>query len=349
MSGQRELLLATIGRLFQADLTPARRAQAEKTGWCDEFWRIAETVGLPLLLVGEAAGGFGGSLEDACAVARLAGRHAVPAPLVEDFLARGLLAEAGLSPPEGLITLAALAEVRQSYGVAKGNARAVPWGRLADHVLVDANYPGPSAQWLLLSLRDAVVRSGHNLAGEPSDDLVFGGAQSVVVDNGRAGATLQDRLIPLRVSQMAGALEAALALAIDHANNRIQFGKPIGKFQAVQQQLALMAEETAATSAVAEVLSKAPSGSLFEIAAAKLRANRAVDVAVPIVHQTLGAIGFTAEHGLHRLTQRLLWWRSECGGDAYWARQLGRMVIARGGAALWPDLTARTDALSVAG
>jgi acyl-CoA dehydrogenase len=346
VNGQRDLLLSTVARLFEADLTPARRAQAEQNGWCGEFWNIAVTMGLPLLLVGEAAGGFDGSLEDACAVARLAGRYAVPAPLVEDFLARGLLAEAGLTPPDGLITLAVSAEVSDSNGIAQGIARAVPWGRLADHVLVDANNDGQSA-WLLLSVRDATVRTAHSLAGEPSDDLLFDGAKSIVVDQGRTNATLLDRLTPLRVSQMAGALEAALALAIDHANNRVQFGRPIGKFQAVQQQLALMAEEAAATSAVAEALSRTTAGAPFETAAAKLRANRAIDVAVPIAHQTLGAIGFTAEHGLHRLTQRLLWWRSECGGDRYWATKLGGMVVARGAASLWSDLTARTDALEV--
>ena len=49
-----------------------------------------------------------------------------------------------------------------------------------------------------------------------------------------------------RAAQMAGALETALALATQYANDRVQFGRPIGKFQAIQQQMALLAEEAAA-------------------------------------------------------------------------------------------------------
>ena len=50
----------------------------------------------------------------------------------------------------------------------------------------------------------------------------------------------------MRAAQMAGAMEAALGLATTYANDRVQFGRPIGKFQAIQQQLALLAEEAAA-------------------------------------------------------------------------------------------------------
>jgi acyl-CoA dehydrogenase len=348
MSEQSTFLTAAVSRLFESELTPVRRTEAEQSGWCREFWDIANTLGLPLLLVDAAAGGFGGDLADACAVARLAGRHAVPAPSVEDFLGRGLMVEAGMAPPDGVITLAVSAELTLENGVAKGDAFAVPWGGMADHVLVETTDTCEPAQLLLLSKADAVVRAGHNLAGEPSDDLVFVGANPRVVVR-RTGPPLQDCLATLRASQMAGALEAALELTVEHANQRVQFGKPIGQFQIVQQQLALMAEEAAAVSSAAETLS-AIGGSrdaAFEITAAKLRANRAIDVAVPIAHQILGAMGFTAEHGLRRLTQRLLWWRSECGGDRYWATRLGTMVVARGAASLWPDLTSRTDAPQV--
>ncbi len=67
----------------------------------------------------------------------------------------------------------------------------------------------------------------------------------------------------------------------------------------------------------------------------------AVDRVTSIAHQTHGAIGFTYEHGLHFATRRLWAWRAEFGSDAYWAGELGRTTLARGAAALWPDLTAR--------
>jgi acyl-CoA dehydrogenase len=81
----------------------------------------------------------------------------------------------------------------------------------------------------------------------------------------------------------------------------------------------------------------------FEIAAAKLRANRAVGVGTAIAHQVHGAIGFTEEYPLHPLTRRLWAWRSEFGNDAYWSALLGPRIVERGADHFWADLTALTD------
>lgn len=81
----------------------------------------------------------------------------------------------------------------------------------------------------------------------------------------------------------------------------------------------------------------------FEIAAAKLRANRAVGPATSITHQVHGAIGFTREYRLHGHTRRVMAWRSEYGNDRHWARHLGSRVAARGADNFWTDLTARSD------
>src|SRR3546814_3824380 len=135
---------------------------------------------------------------------------------------------------------------------------------------------------------------------------------------------------------MAGAMAQALALSIDHVNTRQQFGRPLGKFQAVQQSLAVMACEVRAVDAAAAALAARldatgldASAADFEIAAAKLRANRAVGVVTAIAHQVHGAIGVTEEYDLHRVTVPLMRWRSEHGNDASWAARLGRQEIGR--------------------
>lgn len=150
------------------------------------------------------------------------------------------------------------------------------------------------------------------------------------------------------VSLMAGAMGQALALSIDHVNTRQQFGRPLGKFQAVQQSLAVMACEVRAVEAAAAALaSRLDAVRLdiiaadFEIAAAKLRANRAVGVVTAIAHQVHGAIGFTEEYDLHRVTVPLMRWRGAHGNDAFWAARLGRQVAALGGRGLWKAMTAR--------
>ena len=77
------------------------------------------------------------------------------------------------------------------------------------------------------------------------------------------------------------------------------------------------------------------------IAAAKLRTGEAAGNGAAIAHQVHGAMGFTQEYPLHYATRRLWSWRDEFGNESYWAERLGAMLLARGGDALWLDLTAR--------
>ena len=183
----------------------------------------------------------------------------------------------------------------------------------------------------------AVLRlAGAKVPHLPVGELIVGGTISRPV-----GAFI-------RVAQAAGAMDAALAMSIDYVNTRQQFGKPLGKFQAVQQVLAVFAVETAAVNvagaAAAAALDRAAGdaeAALFEIACAKLRANKAIGQATAIAHQVHGAIGFTQEYDLHKLTGPLLDWRSDHGNDAYWANVLGTKVAKMGGPGLWAEITAR--------
>ncbi|MEQ1550960.1 acyl-CoA dehydrogenase family protein [Sphingorhabdus sp.] len=183
----------------------------------------------------------------------------------------------------------------------------------------------------------AVLRiAGAKIPHLPVGELIVGGEISRPV-----GAFI-------RVAQAAGAMDAALAMSIDYVNTRQQFGKPLGKFQAVQQVLAIFATEAAAVNvagaAAAAALDKAGGDAdvaLFEIASAKLRTNKAIGQATSIAHQVHGAIGFTQEYDLHKLTGPLLDWRSDFGNDAYWADVLGGMTAKMGGSGLWQEVTRR--------
>ncbi len=147
----------------------------------------------------------------------------------------------------------------------------------------------------------------------------------------------------LRSAAMAGALQGVLDHSVGYANDRVQFGRPIGKFQAIQQQLAVLAGEASAAASAAEAACRAAvaGDADFETAVAKIRAGKAAEIACAIAHQVHGAIGFTEEHALHHLTRRLWSWRAEFGGAGHWAETLGRAVAARGADALWPSITAR--------
>lgn len=157
-------------------------------------------------------------------------------------------------------------------------------------------------------------------------------AQQPQADQRRLGAAL-------RAAQMAGALERVLQLTVEHARTRVQFGQPLVRFQAVGQQLAVLAAEVAAARAAADAAAADPVG--WKVAAAKIRAGEAAGRGTDIAHQVLGAIGFTDEHPLHLFT-RLLWrWRDEFGTEAEWAEVLGRDVA---GTDPWPLVTETSDA-----
>ncbi len=319
MSDARNLLTDLAEGLF-ADLAGRDFA----TGWP----RLAE-AGFAALLVREDQGGFGGDWGDLFAVMRLAGQHALALPLGETIIAHRLLADAGMARPDGALSIVA-------------DGRRAPFGRDVGSIIA------VEGGTLRLFAADACAFThGQSPAGEPRDRVAFTGT---AIATAPCTADLTGLGAFLRVCQTAGALDAALALSMDHANSRVQFGKPLAKLQAVQQNLAVLAAEAAAVNvagqAAAAALDCGDAG--FEIAAAKIRTNLAVDTGVAIAHQVHGAIGFTRDYPLHRLTRCMMGWRSEYGNDAFWQAWLGRHVAGLGGTGLWHELTARTDRLLVA-
>jgi acyl-CoA dehydrogenase len=345
------LLSDTVTRLFGALATKELVESAERGTWPEKLWRALEEGGLTLPLVPEEAGGAGGSWLDAHVVVRAAGRHTAPVPLAETIIAGALLSRAGVEVPLGPLTLApvrageTLALERRGGALAvSGTATRVPWGRHAGHVVTVASLDGrPTVA--LVARAGAHVAEDRNLALEPRDTLVFDAAPALAAAPLTAAPADAIRLYGAmaRAAQMAGALDACLEQAVRYATERKQFGRPIGTFQVIQQNLAVLAGHVAAAGIAAESAFRAADrgDARFEVAVAKIRVGEAAGVGAGIAHQTHGAIGFTYEHALHFATRRLWSWRAEFGSESAWARELGRAVAARGADRLWSDLTAR--------
>jgi acyl-CoA dehydrogenase len=132
---------------------------------------------------------------------------------------------------------------------------------------------------------------------------------------------------------MAGALERMSELTLEYTSERRQFGMPVASFQAVQSHLVHGAQEAAIVSIAARAAVRAAERGAagFEIAAAKVLANRAATTATSAAHQAHGAIGMTQEYALHHLSRRLWAWREEYGTERFWSEQLGE-AIERAGA-----------------
>ena len=128
---------------------------------------------------------------------------------------------------------------------------------------------------------------------------------------------------------ISGAADRVLAMTIDYANQRIQFGKPIAKQQAVQQQLALMAEQVVMARIAAQIgCSHGLAPPLEIVAIAKQGASRAAVQIAAIAHAVHGAIGISEAYDLCLYTRHLNEWRTAHGSEGYWAEQLGRARLA---------------------
>jgi acyl-CoA dehydrogenase len=265
------------------------------------LWRTLVDAGVPRLLRPEAQGGAGNAARDAAAVLRAFGRHGPEVPLADVLVGHALLARAGLEADD--------APMRVVVGGPDGAPdpqAAVPagWHRLA------------VAPW-----GDVALCDWRPANGTAAGSFVIQDAAAVRALLGVAGAAV-----------LVGAMQRALEQSVEWAGVRKQFGRPIGAFQAVQHALAVAAEEVAAAYAALDWAAAAlqEGRPMPAPAVAKARAAEAAGKVAAVVHQVHGAIGFTAEHPLHRST-RLLWrWRDRWGDEAHWCAVLGREALAAG-------------------
>ena len=350
----------SAARLFADHVDKAVLEKFEAGQWPHKLWSLLVENGLTLALAGENSGGIAASWSEAYPILRGLGYWQVPLPLAETMVASLMLSRAGLAIPEGAIALIdeqqALGLKQGADGTWSGKAKSVPWARYCRWALLS------SSDGLALfdiatddrSMGSGVVTLIHrtNTALEPIDEVGFANVPSVC---GAANpfAKLSNPLLSFgalcRSAMMVGAMEWLLEQSVQYAKDRVQFGKPIGRNQAIQQSLALMTGEVSASRMAAMVACADAPGidsqdygsALFSIAVAKVRVGEAATRSASIAHQVHGAIGFTYEHALNFATRRLWAWREAYGADAWWAQRLGEAAIVGGGAGFWPSITER--------
>ena len=347
-------LADSADRLFATHVTPEVLRSASVGRFPQALWDAVVQAGFTAALLPEKAGGFGATAREALRILQISAAHTAPIPLAETMLAGWLLAAAGLAVPDGVLTLAPVRKADRLVLARRGDgwhmsgtAHRVPWARDAAALAVLA--AGPDEPMV------AVVPAGglalvpdHNLAAEPRDTVTFDAtlANSAVAPAPFGPDMLRAAGAALRTAQIAGALSKALATTIAYVQTRVQFGRPIGKFQAIQHNLAIMAGQSAAAIAAADMAADAlhigiRTGTLpmLSVAAAKARAGEAASIAAGLAHQSHGAIGFTQEYELHYATSRMWSWRDEFGNEAEWNGLVGRAALQAGADGLWPLLT----------
>jgi acyl-CoA dehydrogenase len=338
-----------------ADLADPRVINKHTSGaWKEPLWRTLGEAGLPLAWVPETLGGSAASLEEGFAIIGVAGRFALSIPLAETLAAGWLLARAGIDTPARPMTVApARPNDRITIGAdgrLRGCAVGVPFAEDCEHIAVLAD-GGERPVIALVDVKDCRLSEGCNLAGDAVNAVSLDGVKPQRRAPAPPGFDESSLLLmgcAIRSVETAGALEAILALGVSYSGERVAFERPIGKFQAVQQNLARLAGETAAALAVAGSAADAVAQAdtfneavYFEAASAKIRTAEAAAEGSAIAHQVFGAIGFTQEHVLHRYTLRMLSWRDDFGNESYWAAELGRRVARRGADEFWPLVASR--------
>ncbi|MCK8673729.1 acyl-CoA/acyl-ACP dehydrogenase, partial [Rhodococcus sp. HM1] len=231
---------------------------------------------------------------------------------------------------------------------ADGLARRVPWAGATGSVVC--------VRW---------ADAGYEVADVPTDRLTVKAVEgisevplgSVRVDGNVTWSPVATHVVEdyvlrgalIRAIQSVGAMEGMLASAIAHTTDRTQFGRPLARFQSVQNLVVDTAAESvlaraAVDTALADALTDDLAGdfSSFRVAVARSVVSQALAVVVRNTHQVHGAMGTTHEHTLHRLTLPALQWRSEFGSAAFWERHLSRAAVASSMDGPWPMIVEGT-------
>lgn len=334
---RQDMLSDALARLLD------RAAPTPEGEWSADLWASLEAMQLPRAALDETLGGGGVPMADLFGVVKLAGARAIAAPLIEALVAGRLAGLAGLSLPQGSLSVGASEGLQlRRDGEAwrlSGALRDVPWGGQVDHLVVaamdgDASY--------LAVIAPSGVETHVNYAGEPRDHLAIDDALVVAAAPLEGAAErLLAHMACARSVQMSGAIERLLEISSEYVKTRVQFGRTLSQFQAIQQSVAVLAEQSEAAAVAAHCAWYALEGphEALWTAMAKTRVGEAATTAAATSHQVHGAIGFTREYVLHSYTRRLWSWRVEFGDERRWAADAGRRLAAAPDG-FWAALTA---------
>jgi alkylation response protein AidB-like acyl-CoA dehydrogenase len=333
-----QLLLVSTAREFL-------RKRAEDPG----LWRHMAELGWPGLLVPPEYGGSGGSIVDVVLLVEELGRAGATGPFVTSaVVATSLLLASGHGTDQRKRLLASMATGERIVAVAvlddgasfaldritlaveapgrlTGRKLFVEAADVADTLvvaarategdiallLVPADRPGIARFALDTMVPDSVFEvTFDRVSVGPEDHLVPPGAGHAVL-----AAALQAGALA-RTAEMVGAAQRALELAVEHAKTRVQGGRPIGAYQAIQHACADLVRDVDASRGLLHAAAWRMSEGLpaaADVAMAKAYAGEACLAVARRAHQIFGAIGYCDEHPLHRLHKRIHAASLDCG------------------------------------
>ena len=322
---QRALQDAAADLLGSLSTTEQVRAMAAKDEPYDAtLWKAMVEQGWTGVEVPDAEGGLGLGMVEAAVLAEQVGAHVAPAPIIENLLAIGALAgTTEASRVDRLVTGDAVACVAWRPDIP------VAYAPVADVAIVIS-----SDEVLLVDLA-----GGPAIRREPAMDLTrplgwlrLDGRQSATTRIGgiEDATRLLDRGAALYAAALLGGAARVLDMASEYAKERVQFGKPIGSFQAVKHRCADMLVDVEGMRSTAYwaawCLSAGDNEASLAASTAKTWCSDAARRVMAGGLQVHGGIGFTWEHDLHLFLKRSQLDQVAFGDGAYHRERLGTLL-----------------------
>ena len=341
------------------------RASLSGSGMPPELWDGLAELGLQMVLVPEQYGGLGLTLTDASLLFETFGETLTPSIVTDTMLASDLIARFGTESQKSEL-FPAIAEGRTKIAIAIGESATsfdpaeivtrateagngwqlsgskpiVPYAHLADRILLAARVGsnGPLAFFLVEPETPGVAMTPHVLVDPlarastvtlqavnlPAEALI-GMADGAAVQHG------MQTLAAAAAAQLTGIAGRSLAMTLDYAKQRKQFGRAIGSFQAIKHKLAdmMVSYETSRSAAYYAhwALAQSDTGQSAAVSLAKAYAG---DMSRAVVNESVhihGGIGFTWEYDLHFYLKRAKVFEYAAGDATFHREQYARAVI----------------------
>jgi alkylation response protein AidB-like acyl-CoA dehydrogenase len=290
MSEEREMLRDIVASLVEKHASPeaVRRAMESERGYDDTLWTLlCEQVGAAALVIPEQLGGAGGELADAAVVIETLGRSLVPTPLLGTTLAELALLSADEPDTD---TLEKLAE-GSSIGAVVFDPGYVVNGDVAD-VVVGAE-DGLLTRWTEFTAEPVVAMDPTRRLAR----IAAGARETIGPDTG-----LADTAAILLAAEQIGAASRCLDLTVAYTKERVQFGRPIGSFQALKHRMADLYVLVQSARAVVDEAIAEPSPTAAALA--RITASEAFSATSAESIQMHGGVAITWEYDIQLYFKR---------------------------------------------
>jgi alkylation response protein AidB-like acyl-CoA dehydrogenase len=333
-TSEQAMIAETAASLFAEAATSerTRAAMADGIGLDRALWAEFSEIGLAGVALPEVYGGAGLGMVELAILAEAAGRHVAAMPFISSSAMAASAIAAGGSEAQRAEWLPRLASGEAIGTLALGSADAtlfdfVPHGGVADLFVVAAGDRLALVTRDRVTIAPTVTMDQTRPLARVSLDAAAGEALPF---SGDALAAAQAAGCVAIAADALGGAQACLDRTVGYARERIQFGRPIGSFQAVKHRLAdMMVEIEQARSAVywaACALDEGSADAAMAVHAAKAFAADTYSACAGAMIQLHGGIGFTWEHDAHLFFKRARADRTLLGTPEWHREQIARLI-----------------------